>query len=198
LAFSIYYDPTIVVVGSVEVEVKDSWLGDLGADLIMMQRTEITAGRIDVAITGMDGANRSGFGQIALLNFEVQGVSGSAVLDLRIDDEKVITNVEQEVIVGASNTMVTVIGTTANVHALDLDSSFEIYPNPAKDIIYIDPGAANIEAVELFDITGQQRNLLKVSVDQKTLFVPEGMNGSFILRVQTDRGMFIRRLVLVD
>ncbi len=198
LAFSIYYDPTIVVIGSAEVELKDSWLGTLGADLVMMQRTDITAGRIDVAITGMDGMNRSGFGQIALLNLEVQGVSVSAVLNLRIDDEKVITNVEQEVIVGASSTMVTVVDLTASVYSLELNAPFDVFPNPAKDVVYIDPGEANIESVELFDITGRQRNLLKVSVDQKTLFVPEGMSGSFILRVRTDRGLFVRRLVLID
>lgn len=197
LAFTIKYDPAVIAPGSANVALTGSWLGTLGSNLIMMQRVDEATGSIDVAITGMDGVNRSGFGQIGVLNLYLRTVNGTQVTTLDIQDEKLISNVEGDVIVNTPATTITIIDMIASTHQLNLTPSLRLYPNPTSSVFYIEPGEAVIKSVELFDLSGKQVQILKSSIDQKTIFVPENMTGSFVVRIKTDEGTVVKKLVLI-
>lgn len=197
LSFSVFYDTEEIVAGSANVELAGSWLGNLGADLVMMQRVDAAAGRIDVAITGMDLMNRTGSGQIALLNFSIGSDLGNELATFNIDNEVLITNVEGAVVVSTAATSSVVADVNSSVHELNLSIPLTVYPNPAQDVFFIDSGSATIESVELFDLSGKLMPLQKTSRDQKTIFVEEDWTGSFLLRVKTNQGTAVRRLVLL-
>lgn len=68
-------------------------------------------------------------------------------------------------------------------------SDFSVYPNPVKDVLYIQ-GIDNLRQVEVIGITG---NVIKKLPGAALVDVSELKKGIYILKVQTDRAIFSSR-----
>lgn len=73
----------------------------------------------------------------------------------------------------------------------ELTSSFNIYPNPAKDNLFIET-EMNVEEVIVFDVNGRQQSTVngQQSVDVKSL-----SNGVYFVKVKTENGEVVKRFV---
>ena len=75
-------------------------------------------------------------------------------------------------------------------------SSFNIYPNPVNDMLYIET-ETEIEEVSIFDVYGRNQNLrssetqnLSISVDVANL-----NSGVYFVRIKTENGEVVKRFV---
>ncbi|HLG35530.1 MAG TPA: T9SS type A sorting domain-containing protein [Bacteroidia bacterium] len=86
---------------------------------------------------------------------------------------------------------------TVGTEELTIENNISIYPNPAKDKFAIGNWQWAIQSIELFDVTGrkvyaqpQTSNLKLQTIDISTL-----TNGMYFVRVRTETGEVIRKLV---
>ena len=64
------------------------------------------------------------------------------------------------------------------------NESFTIYPNPAADYLYIENNKADLETIQLFDITGRLVKNFKLSeVKDNKIILPNLNSGNYILKV---------------
>lgn len=71
----------------------------------------------------------------------------------------------------------------------------KIYPNPAKDVLYIDGFSANA-VVSLYDVTGKL--LITQVLNQKQLDISFLKNGIYLLRITEKKGFTLKRLVKIN
>ncbi len=75
------------------------------------------------------------------------------------------------------------------------DSSIEVYPNPARDIITIENANENLyKEIVIFDVTGR---LVKRYSYNNTLNVNELQNGVYVLRAVKDDGSYISSKLMI-
>ncbi|WP_407527747.1 glycosyl hydrolase [Lacibacter sp. MH-610] len=71
----------------------------------------------------------------------------------------------------------------------------KIYPNPAKDVIFIDGFSANA-VVSLYDVTGKL--LITQVLNQKQLDISFLKNGIYLLRITEKKGFTLKKLVKIN
>jgi hypothetical protein len=65
-----------------------------------------------------------------------------------------------------------------------INNEFTIYPNPATDYLYIENNAADLETIQIFDITGRLITDFKPSeVKDNKIILPNLTSGNYILKV---------------
>ncbi len=72
LAFSIGYDNALLEPGYMQLTIDSSWLGINGSDQISIQVNDTNAGMLDIAITRIDHTNRTGAGELGMLQFKTK------------------------------------------------------------------------------------------------------------------------------
>jgi PKD repeat protein len=77
------------------------------------------------------------------------------------------------------------------------DMSVNIYPNPAKDVIYIEAKSI-IKKVELIDITGKQVLSQTSNYDKTTVKIAHIMPGMYLLRVHFDDGFVTSKILISE
>ena len=84
--------------------------------------------------------------------------------------------------------------TTLSSNKFDL-SEVSLSPNPSSRLININLGASNtVEKLSLFSITGQ---LVYQATNQKQLDVSEYTSGMYLLKVNTEKGVFTKRIIKI-
>ncbi|MEP7263203.1 MAG: T9SS type A sorting domain-containing protein [Bacteroidota bacterium] len=78
IAFSIYYNSSIVDEASIQFDITNSWLGS-SVELLMVQHND--AGRLDIAVTRKDHVSISGTGEIGRLNFHTTDTTSSLLMN---------------------------------------------------------------------------------------------------------------------
>ncbi len=197
MAFSISYDPSLVDAGSVRAELRDSWLGVASENLVMMQRNFPAEGRIDIAISAMDGNNRSGFGQVALLHFDIPAVSQPETLVLTPSEPRFITNQEETVAVSMQSKTIIIVDMISGLASPELADQVRLFPNPTSGALYLDAAGLAVENIQLYDWSGRQVANLPVPTTGRNLALPANLEGTYLMRIQTEAGLISKRLVLL-
>lgn len=78
------------------------------------------------------------------------------------------------------------------------ETSATIYPNPAKDFVYISNTEATISRITVFDIAGREI-LQKNTLSQNSVEIPvsEWMAGIYFAKIETDNGIITRKINVV-
>jgi hypothetical protein len=86
------------------------------------------------------------------------------------------------------------IANDCNIGVNDFDfTQVKFYPNPIRDILYIDlPNYIPVEQIQIFDLSGK---LVEVYKQQSKLDLSSLEKGFYILKLETTRGEFHRKLV---
>ena len=176
IAFSIEYDPTIIVPGSASIDFSNSWLGDVNADAISIQKDFSTPGRIDAAITRIDGVEMDGAGlfgtfiitledDILLWDPRNDETDNDVFADFKITNYQLINFAQEEITVEGLTTSAPVKGDgTTSIHNTYLDQQIQLYPNPANELFFISSSKnLFIEQVKIYSTT----KLLK-AIETKT------------------------------
>lgn len=83
---------------------------------------------------------------------------------------------------------------TLGVPGVEPDKSISVYPNPTKGIINISC-SNSIKSVQLFDIQGRLLQTNLVNENQTTLNISNNSNGIYFIKVISDKGIAVQKIV---
>lgn len=198
VAFTIHYDPIMVVPGSVVIDFT-GWMGTLGEDLLALYRDYPGEGRVEVALVRTDGQTLSGQGAIAHLSIIMEDVilRGFSEIDvevpIRIDGVNLINNQEVTLPTAPRQTVSLVLGVTGTEEPAAL-RPIGLEPNPTTGIVRLTATAdADIQSLTLWNTQGQLVGQLPHTAT--TLDVTAYPAGLYYLQIQTPLGSVYRKLV---
>lgn len=198
LAFSIDYDPLAIVPGSIHISFDNSWIGQEEQDLLTFYRVDAQDHKIHVAMTRTDGVDITGSGPVAQLLITIEDVifrSEEYDIPIAIENARIITSKEEAVPVAGRSSTITVSSTTSTLDAI-LDRQIKVYPVPARDAVYLLTPQLRMEQIELYDLEGRRLRQWRGIQDRLSLTgLPQG---TYALRLITDKGVAVRRLVIMD
>ncbi len=206
LAFSLEYDSSIVVQGSTNVAI-EGWIGSLNDDMIAIQKTFDSPGRVDVGITRIDGLPISGFGQIGLLYITIEDdVLLRADNDDREGDEfevyfnisnvLIINHLGEEIPVVPMETSTT-LDETVNTSEINWDEHIQIQPNPVDEVIFITSKNIELQSLSLFSISGKLLNQWTPSYSSAEMDMSQLEPGTYLLKVQTAVGVIVKKILVM-
>ncbi|MCB0566090.1 MAG: T9SS type A sorting domain-containing protein [Phaeodactylibacter sp.] len=198
LAFTIVYDTAAVEPGSASMTFGNSWMGQQSLDLLALSRDHYNSGRLDVALTRIDGQNVSGQGVIAQLHITIQDViflrQSEYEMMLEIENVRLINNAEEWTEVVSQPSTISIGGTVSSTDNAAPDASLKAYPVPTNGRIFIHSPQYPVQQVEVLGMDG--RSLL-IRKDTYELSVGELPAGPYLLRVWTEGGVSVRRIMVV-
>ncbi len=210
LAFSITFDPEVIVPGSAYLVFDDSWVGDNNSDLIALQRTFYADGRIDVGMTRTDGNNISGEGKIASLFITIEDdivlhggddnrTVGLIETQFGIENVLLITNQEEEILANPMTTIVLIQSIETGTEDGDAAAVvIDLYPNPVAGQLHIDSPEAALTGVVVYDVLGRLLYEYEYAFANKAILNTSGWDaGTYLAKVQTDQGAVIRRIIVM-
>lgn len=188
LAFSIVYDPDLIVPGSVYATFSNSWIGVQDESMITFYRSDPANNRLHVAMTRIDGQTVTGVGQIGQLHVTIEDVifkGGTEALVLEVKNALVINNLE-EIIPVAENATTSAISGVTGVNDPPLAVRIKAFPMPAGELLHIDSDGIGIEQAFLFDAAGTR---IAASFNNHTLDLKGIPKGVYFLRLLTEEGI---------
>lgn len=158
LAFSIVYDPLAVVYGSVKASFEQSWLGELGTDMIALSKDEPNQHRLHIGLTRIDQVEIDGSGAIGQISMTIEDVifrDTEYEMPFRVENVRLIRANEEEVQVTQKQTIGTITDTPLAVEDFSMASRIKLYPNPTKDVINIQYESIRVDRVQVLNLEGQ-------------------------------------------
>ncbi len=210
VAFSVTYDPEVVVPGTAKMTFENSWVGELNNDMITIQRTFHAAGRVDVAMVRNDGMNViDGLGQISTFFITIEddlveppgftgAVDGMETV-FGIENVRIITNIEEEVLVTPTATTSTIEGVSSGVNDFEENFDLQLFPNPVSDQLTINSTDAWIEQVTVFDVASREIVSYNFAQAREAVLETNQLGaGTYVVKIQTDKGLAVRRIVVMQ
>ncbi len=201
LAFSLNYNPEIIAMNSAFVDLNSSWLGTPGVDMFIMQKDFHSMGRTDVGLSRIDGINVSGSGAIGqfivtieddILFWSNEEERNELMAEFSIDNVRLINFQGQEIPVDAQSTLTEIISSQTEP---DISQWVTVSPNPASDRIDIQATNLKVLQARIFNAVGKE-------VWQQEVWQGAQINisnlpaGSYLLYLQTDRGICHKKLII--
>lgn len=196
IAFSIVYDATVVVPGSVYATFEESWFGQVDNNLLTIYKDFSNAGRIDIAMVRTDHSNFGGFGKIGTLNLTIEDVIFRSMLyAMNFDVVNVrLLNVQEEELPVTSRETISYIDITSDTYD-PATSDIRLYPNPVADKLYIDtPDFDTIKIIELFDNAGRKVNFTLLA--PAVLSLTNLPNGIYTVRITTKQTVVVEQVLI--
>jgi Cohesin domain/SprB repeat/Secretion system C-terminal sorting domain len=207
VAFSIFYDTTKFQAASINFQPTGSWLGQLGDNLLFVQKNFPEKGRLDIAITRTDGENLTGFGEIGLAYVIIEediylrgddpyrGTMDTIVAtQFEISHVRGITNDEKLLDLQAKNPPfylhAEIISTK---EPTDLSRKINVFPNPVSEEITFQ-SAILIKKVRIFGADGHvfgEKIINSKSTSFSVDFLPSGF---YFLEILTENGVVVKRV----
>jgi hypothetical protein len=193
IAFTIVYDTSAVEPGSVFASFGDSWIGDVNQDLLPFYVDRYEDGRIDIAMTRIDGINTAGEGAIGQLHITIQDVifmrEEAYELVFDIENIRLIDVQEQESSPTPQQTTTFIKDGISSTQGQGKTPALHIYPNPANEVIYLQT-QASIEKMEIRNLQGQ---LLAQLGNASRMATSHLQVGTYLLKVWTKQGCYVKR-----
>jgi uncharacterized repeat protein (TIGR01451 family) len=93
-----------------------------------------------------------------------------------------------------TNEASTVFEDVMSVESPDADSSVNVYPNPAKDILNIS-AANNLKSVQLYDLQGRLLEVAPVDAKNTSINVSSRAHGMYFLKIITEKGSKVEKVI---
>jgi len=97
---------------------------------------------------------------------------------------------------GSTFTYTTTVGMDKNTDI----NAVKIYPNPAKDFVYVDLSSLEkdvLVSVTVYDILGKQLSVYEISEENFVILTTEGMTaGLYIIEIYTHNGSFRKKIII--
>jgi hypothetical protein len=191
LAFSIRYDPKQISADKIQFTLRNSWLGHPVFDLIQYQRNDPVAGVLYVAISRINQAGKTGFGEIGTLS--VQGFQGGQVAIISLENVRLIDEQGRAIPIKTEASYLSISGTTPTEEPA-WAKKLHLFPNPAKDFLQVDLPGTKIERLEFYDYSGKR--LKSVTQPNGAIPVSDLPRGACLLRIITPEGPAQRQVLL--
>ncbi len=188
IAFTINYDPAMVVAGSVTIDFSNSWI-DNGNNHLNILKDFSSSGKCEVAFTRIDNINVSGNGIIGVLNFTVPNTSGG-FLNLNLSKTNALSNslVEIPIVENSDSTLI-------NGIKENYDQSIIVYPNPSKDFVIIKLENIGKSRIRLINLNGQV--IREVDTDKQQIEINHQTleKGMYFLNMTTRDKVIVRKVI---
>lgn len=196
LAFTVVYDTAAVEPGAFAT-FAGSWMGEPFTSLLGLSRDRYNDGRIDIALTRIDGQNASGYGAIGQLHITIQDVifmrSADYEMLFQIENVRLIDRQEVFQVVQTPETAALVEDAISGAGSLGGTAEVTVFPVPARHVLYLrSPGAAIVSA-ELLSLDGRSLAMYRQPQEIPLNGLSEG---AYILRVWTEQGLSIHRILV--
>lgn len=203
LSFSMHYDPTAIVPGSVKVDVDQSWLKGDAETLITLQMDQPEASKIEVALSRTDQVSLSGKGVVGVLSFEIRPELKSAGIPahplLFSFSDVYLINHKEEVLPSESRTSFAILETDRMPDLTENKNTAEdilIYPNPARTVVFVDSPGLPVQRMTIRDMTGSQLISETPSYFPYQLDISALPHGLYLFELETDTGLLVRKLAI--
>ena len=205
IAFSLLYDPEVIVPGSASLSFENSWVGS-SSELLNIQRADINNGQIDVAVTRRDRMGQDGFGQMGSFNITIEDdifftggnannfYAGNKEVVFEIRDVRIITHKEEEILTAPTSTTGEIITSTEGSW---LERQLKISPNPAQDEFLIQSPMVNMDLLSLYNAAGEKIKEWKPRDRNLTVSCSDLAGGIYWLRIATEQGVAVERLMII-
>ncbi|MEM6966680.1 MAG: T9SS type A sorting domain-containing protein [Bacteroidota bacterium] len=200
IAFAIEASESFLEPGTFFMNVSDSWMGDTG-NLMEMSHEFPDDDRIEVAMVKNDNQPSSGYGKIASFTFvmsediivSITETENEEFLSFSIVDIQTISS--QGIDLTVSGEEVDVVVTSTKDVSKEISNAISTYPNPVRDILFVNAEGMTIEKIKLLNTMGQflkmweNEGIYEISTDGLR-------SGIYFLEVQTDAGVGVKRIVV--
>ena len=196
IAFSVFYDPSLINGSSLHADFTGSWLGTIGTDMIGFVKNNIAEGRVDFALCRTDHQNiYGGFGHLVLFDVVVvDNISTISDALFSISNVTALTYTQYSMAIGRLNDTITVNPLLGVPGVKNATAQFFIFPNPAKDKVTVLAHDANLKMVKVYDMQGREVISSNPGVNEFTLELGELSSGIYEIRCITDQGDYHSRL----
>ncbi len=202
LAFTLFYDTSIVEAGTAKFHCNPSWMGTQGTNLLCFNY-DLGNGALECAEVRTDQTNISGFGEIGSMTVVMQDdISGKdfleRVLHLSTGNIYAINYAEQELDIAETNDSVVVYQEETSVSDFDLALQIKIYPNPTGQWAVISWQLAEKEnpSIKVFDHLGQEIFSAKPSTSNLRLQTSNWSPGLYMIQIETESETRVFKLVV--
>ncbi len=187
LATTLHWAGTGLVDNTLRLDFTGSWL----TEALTYARPAPAAQRIDFALVGRDGQDRSGSGPIAWISGRTTAEVG-ATLAFRLGDARLMNAAEGFFAVAPRETEVVVDNPVATLDPA-LAGQLVLYPVPATDRLYLrTPDQLRVERLTILGVDGR---VVRSQANNDPLDIGDLPAGVYLLRVRTDRGVATLRWV---
>lgn len=206
IAFTVNYDTSLVKADSVSMSFPYCWLGSYGTEAISIAKNDPLNGKLYAAITRINHADTSGFGELARLTVvTTDNVSGKIMspsydtLSFTISDVKAINFAENDRPLVVLNDSL-VIEDLTGITDIQLLTKMIFYPNPVSDLLKITvPDQVEVLNIEVTDILGQ---IAKYDYAEKGNTINVRLNGNrsglFDVKVITNKGVVSKKIGVMN
>lgn len=162
-------------------------------------------GRLNISIRRNDGKSVSGFGKIGTVRFvTTHDIIGSRNIEetpftVKLESIKLWDVERKELPYEADEdgaTIIIVNDILARAQRLSGVRQVEVYPNPVRDILFINLQNLQGERFELFNTAGQRVKNDQVRGDQVRISTHDLRRGMYIVKIHTEEGIITRRVLL--
>jgi PKD repeat protein len=161
-SFTVNYDPSQIVAGSVSVNLSTNWLGNASNEL-MITKDDYTNGKIDAAVVRYDKVQvLNGSGQIGTITFTLKP-SATGMLNLSLAGTSKVLSTQMY---GGTTAGITEIFRPINLTGDDLsistgidenamNNAVSVYPNPASTLINVSVNNTEVTSMSLSNALGE-------------------------------------------
>jgi len=195
LAFTVVYDPQAVAFGSVKASFQNSWLGELGEDMIALYKDDPNNHRLHIGITRIDHMDVNGSGAIGQISMTIEDVifrDTEYEMPFRVENVRLIRANEEEIEVKQKQTIGTITDTPLNVNEAPLAERVKLFPNPTVDIINIQYRSVKMDRIQVLNVSGQ---LLQEYKAMNEISLQGLAPSTYILRFIGPDGVFLKKVI---
>lgn len=200
LAYTIYYDQTMIDTGSVFVDFDTSWLGTQNMDMITVVKDQYNYGQVHIGMTRIDHTTRSGSGQIGSIQMTIKDdiLRRSPILHLLmgIGQIQFIDNMENAVTINPLPSYVLITGRNETGTTAIENHALQVFPNPAQDKVYLQSSTEPILMIKAFNAAGQEIATRNVNNHNVQLDTKDWAEGLYFLQVQTASTLETRKVLV--
>lgn len=181
IAFTIKYDPELIVPGTADIVIKESWLGTPGVDLLSIDKSMVNEGRIEVALSRIDQLNVNGFGSIADFIGVIDDIVAKEVL-IEITNVKAIDFSEQDVILHTP--------ASPGVISTDVEDNKDtngllVFPVPTSDLLNVhNYTPVDIRLLTVYNALGQRLVQERYPSNKTTIDVSNWPSGIYFIDIK--------------
>ncbi|NET33545.1 MAG: T9SS type A sorting domain-containing protein [Cyanothece sp. SIO1E1] len=195
VAFSIVYDPLAVVYGSVSASFENSWLGQLGEDMIALYRDDPNQHRLHIALTRIDQVEVDGSGAIGQISMTIEDVifrDREYEMPFRVENVRLIRADEEEVQVVQKQTIGTILDTPLSSEERLPSSQIKLFPNPTYNFVQIDYQKVEIDRIQLLNLQGK---VLREYQATDRISLQDLQPSTYLLRFMGPQGVVLKKMV---
>ena len=72
-----------------------------------------------------------------------------------------------------------------------------LFPNPASNQIILDNGNCLMETVYMYDVTGREVKRFSINSNKTTLDISDVQNGMYVVKINSEQGIFTRKVQII-